>query len=56
MMLKNNDVTRVLCRRGARDLTPDEVDNIGGGLGTVPTRDVTTTFCTILPMRDGDDD
>jgi hypothetical protein len=47
---------RVLCRLNARDLTAEEMDNIGGGIGTVPTRDVTTTFCTILPHKDGDDD
>jgi len=52
----SNQEDRVLCRRGARDLTPEELDNIGGGLGTRPPFDVTTTFCSIIPYRDGDDD
>lgn len=48
-MTHAND-TRVLCRQGARELTADEVNNVGGG------GRVTTTFCTFLYSRDGDDD
>jgi len=56
-MLKNQN-TRVLCRQLARDLTPEELDSTYGGLGTIPhpNPDPTTTFCTVLPHRDGDDD
>jgi hypothetical protein len=45
---------RVLSRRLARDLTPDELEAITGGFFTNPHRDVTTTFCTLA--SDGDDD
>jgi len=50
-MRKDN---RVLGRRLARDLTPDELEAITGGFFTHPNRDVTTTFCTLA--SDGDDD
>jgi hypothetical protein len=45
---------RVLSRRLARDLTPDELEAITGGFFTNPHSDVTTTFCTLA--SDGDDD
>lgn len=48
--MTNLDDNRVLCRKGARDLSTEEVDNVGGGFP------FTTTFCTILPHKDGDDD
>lgn len=51
-----NQNNRVLCRINARDLTQEEIENIGGGFMTKPTKDVTTTFCTIVPTTDGDDD
>jgi hypothetical protein len=40
---------RVLIRRGARDLTPEEVELVSGGLRTL-------TVCSIGPggQRDGD--
>ncbi len=50
-MRKDN---RLLGRRLARDLTPDELEAITGGFFTSPTRDFTTTFCTLA--GDGDDD
>ncbi|HEY6251787.1 MAG TPA: hypothetical protein VI685_17655 [Candidatus Angelobacter sp.] len=55
----SNQNTRVLCRQLARDLTPEELDNTHGGVPfTVPNPDPdpTTTFCTVHPHRDGDDD
>lgn len=57
-MLKNKD-SRVLCRQLARDLTPEEMDTTSGGIPITvpfPNPDPTTTFCTVLPHRDGDDD
>ena len=59
-MLKNQN-TRVLCRQLARDLTAEELDTTHGGTPiTAPlpggSPDPTTTFCTVLPHRDGDDD
>lgn len=48
--------SRVLCRQGARQLTPEELAATCGGFTTASTHDVTTTFCTILPHKDGDDD
>ena len=45
-----NDQDRVLIRRGARDLKPEEVERISGGLRTL-------TPCTIGPTathKDGD--
>jgi len=48
--VSNHQDSRVLGRQGARELTAQEVNNVGGGLP------VTTTFCTIIPHRDGDDD
>jgi hypothetical protein len=44
-----DDQKRVLVRRGARDLTHDEVDLVNGGLRT-------QTLCSInaLGQRDGD--
>lgn len=52
----SNQENRVLCRQNARDLTQEEMDYIGGGFFTKPNKDVTTTFCTIIPTTDGDDD
>lgn len=52
-MPKKQD-NRVLCRRLARDLTPDELEGVAGGFFTNPNNDVTTTFCTLA--SDGDDD
>jgi len=48
--MSNHQDSRVLGRQGARELTAQEVNNVGGGLP------VTTTFCTSIPHRDGDDD
>jgi hypothetical protein len=44
-----NEQDRVLIRRGARDLTPEEVNLISGGLRTL-------TACTIgaAAQKDGD--
>lgn len=44
-----NDDKRVLIRRGARDLSAEEMERVGGGL-------FTATFCSInsLGQRDGD--
>ena len=44
-----NDQTRVLIRRGARDLSVQEMERVGGGL-------FTATFCSINSkgQRDGD--
>jgi len=44
-----NDENRVLIRRGARDLSEEEMERVGGGLRTA-------TFCSInrLGQRDGD--
>jgi hypothetical protein len=44
-----NDQNRVLIRRGARDLSAEEMERVGGGLRTA-------TFCSInsLGQRDGD--
>ena len=43
-----NDQNRVLIRRGARDLTPTEVDLVNGGLRTL-------TLCTLASAaKDGD--
>lgn len=44
-----NDQTRVLIRRGARDLSAAEMERVGGGL-------FTATFCSINSkgQRDGD--
>lgn len=39
--------TRVLGRRGARELKEEEAKKIYGGIGT-------TTLCTIKPKHDGD--
>ena len=45
-----NDENRVLIRRGARDLSTEEMEFVSGGLRTA-------TFCSInsLGQRDGDD-
>jgi len=48
--MPNNLNNRVLVRKGAREMTEEEVNNVGGG------GHVTTTFCTAVPYRDGDDD
>jgi hypothetical protein len=48
--MSNNQASRVLLRQGARELTTEEVNNVGGG------GQVTTTFCTAIPHKDGDDD
>ena len=46
---------RVLSRKGARDLTKEELNAIAGNGGGTPIgRDITTTVCTIL--GDGDCD
>jgi len=44
-----NDLNRVLIRRGARDLSTEEMERVGGGLRTA-------TFCSINSkgQRDGD--
>ena len=44
-----NDQNRVLIRRGARDLAPEEVERVSGGFRTL-------TVCSIGPsgQRDGD--
>jgi hypothetical protein len=44
-----NDQNRVLVRRGARDLSTEEMERVSGGLRTA-------TFCSInkLGQRDGD--
>jgi hypothetical protein len=45
-----NDQNRVLIRRGARDLSAEEMESVGGGLRTA-------TFCSInstTGQRDGD--
>ena len=44
-----HDQNRVLVRRGARDLSPEEMERVSGGLRTA-------TFCSInrLGQRDGD--
>ena len=36
-MLNNNDDVRVLSRMGARDLTPEESEQIGGSNAFIPT-------------------
>ena len=48
--MANSNNNRVLGRKGAREMTEEEVNNVGGG------GHVTTTFCTFLYQRDGDDD
>ena len=46
-----NDQNRVLVRTGARSLSVEEMERVGGGLNT-------ETFCTVpiasCPNRDGD--
>jgi hypothetical protein len=46
-----NDQNRVLLRTGARSLSVEEMERVGGGLNT-------ETFCTVpiasCPNRDGD--
>ncbi len=46
-----NDRNRVLIRRGARSLSAEEIERVGGGIST-------TTACTIpsavCPNKDGD--
>lgn len=44
-----NDQTRVLIRRGARDLSTEEMERVGGGI-------FTATFCSINSkgQQDGD--
>jgi hypothetical protein len=42
-----NDQNRVLGRRGARELTPAEADNVKGGF-------ITFSLCTAHPSPDGD--
>lgn len=46
-----NDPKRVLVRRGARSLSAEEIERVGGGIST-------TTLCTIptatCPNKDGD--
>jgi hypothetical protein len=45
-----NDQDRVLIRRGARDLTPEEVERISGGLRTLTA----CTFAATSATADGD--
>lgn len=47
-MLKNDD-NRVLCRKGARYLTEQELNTVAGN------GKVTTTFCTFDPRTGGSD-
>lgn len=46
-----NDLNRVLIRRGARSLSAEEIERVGGGIST-------TTLCTVptatCPNKDGD--
>jgi hypothetical protein len=42
-----NDQNRVLCRRGARELTPEETNVVRGGF-------ITFSLCTANPSPDGD--
>lgn len=51
--MKKKD-NRVLSRQLARDLSQQELEAITAGFFTRPTRDFTTTFCTLA--SDGDDD
>jgi hypothetical protein len=46
-----SDQNRVLSRRGARELSIDEVDRISGGLHTETLCTVPTSTC---PNKDGD--
>jgi acyl CoA:acetate/3-ketoacid CoA transferase len=46
-----NNQDRVLSRRGARELTENEVDNVGGGIHTETACTVPTAAC---PNKDGD--
>ena len=42
-----DDQNRVLCRQGARQLTPAESEFVNGGF-------VTFSFCSAVPTPDGD--
>jgi hypothetical protein len=46
-----NDQNRVVIRRGARELTENEVDRVGGGIHTETACTVPTATC---PNKDGD--
>jgi hypothetical protein len=46
-----NDQNRVVIRRGARELTENEVDRVNGGISTTTACTVPTTTC---PNKDGD--
>jgi hypothetical protein len=55
MSMTSQQDNRVLSRKGARDLTDEELKAIAGNGGGTPIgRDITTTVCTIL--GDGDCD
>ena len=45
------DQNRVVIRRGARELTENEVDRVGGGIHTETPCTVPTASC---PNKDGD--
>ena len=46
-----NDQNRVLIRRGARSLSAEEMERVGGGLNTDTVCTVPTNVC---PNKDGD--
>jgi hypothetical protein len=46
-----NDQNRVLVRRGAHELSAEEIEHVGGGLHTETLCTVPTATC---PNRDGD--
>lgn len=46
-----NDQNRVLIRRGARSLSAEEMELVGGGLGTKTLCTIPTATC---PNTDGD--
>jgi hypothetical protein len=46
-----NDQNRVLIRRGARSLSAEEMERVGGGLNTETLCTIPTTIC---PNKDGD--
>jgi hypothetical protein len=48
---KMNDENRVLIRKGARALSAEEIECVGGGIGTTTLCTVPTTAC---PNKDGD--
>jgi hypothetical protein len=46
-----NDQNRVLVRKGARSLSAEEMERVGGGL---PTDTVCTVPTAVCPNKDGD--